>query len=219
MSYHIDDEQVTLTALRKRIESNDLVPSRVALLDGITEKFELLETQGIRTFDKLRYELKNPKRLNALATASKIDQAYLVLLRREIESYFPKPFKLTEFTWMPQEEIQKLVEHGLNNSAAFYEATMSDADASALQVATNVDAEILQKLRKLVNLTRVQWVSPNTARMIILSGYSSAAELAAADADELAAGLNRVNEGGRFYKGKIGMRDIKRLIHAAGYVG
>jgi hypothetical protein len=42
--------------------------------------------------------------------------------------------------------------------------------------------------------------------------------VAAADADDLCQALMHVNEGDRFFKGKIGLRDIKRLIRAASYV-
>jgi hypothetical protein len=50
------------------------------------------------------------------------------------------------------------------------------------------------------------------------AGYDSAAKVAAADFEDLHQALIRVNEGNRFFKGKIGLRDIKRLIQAAGYV-
>ena len=51
-----------------------------------------LESHGIQTLAHLRTELKTPRRLDAVASATGIDPQYLILLRREIESYFPKPF-------------------------------------------------------------------------------------------------------------------------------
>jgi hypothetical protein len=42
--------------------------------------------------------------------------------------------------------------------------------------------------------------------------------VAAAEAEDLCEALEVVNEGDRFFKGKIGLRDIKRLIRAASYV-
>jgi hypothetical protein len=84
MTYHIDAERVSLDDLRKRIEETDLVPSRVSLLDGINTKTEVLEQHGVTTLANLRKELKNSKRLEALAKATGIDTQYLILLRREI---------------------------------------------------------------------------------------------------------------------------------------
>jgi hypothetical protein len=77
---------------------------------------------------------------------------------------------------------------------------------------------ILESLVQLADLTRVQWVSPTAARMLVEAGYDSVSKLAVADAEDLCEALVRINEGGRFFKGKIGLRDIKRLVKAASYV-
>ncbi len=42
--------------------------------------------------------------------------------------------------------------------------------------------------------------------------------LAAADAEKLNQVLLRVNAGDEYSKGKIGLRDLKRLVFAAGYI-
>jgi len=218
MSYYIDADEVSLDELRKRIESTDLVPSRASLLDEITNKMKTLESHGIQTLAHLRTELKTPRRLDAVASATGIDPQYLILLRRETESYFPKPFTLKEFDWLPKEEISRLEESGIRNTAALYEATASAESRAELISSTGVDAEVLDALTLLADLTRVQWVSPTTARMLVAVSCNNASKLAAADAGELCASLERINAGDRYFKGKIGLRDIKRLVHAASYV-
>jgi hypothetical protein len=81
-----------------------------------------------------------------------------------------------------------------------------------------VDISVLEELVLLADLTRVQWVSPTAARMLLEAGYSSPSEVAAADPEGMCEALERVNQGDRFFRGKIGLRDIKRLVHAAGYL-
>ena len=49
-----------------------------------------------------------------------MDKNFFILLRREIESYFPKPFPLNSFDWLPQDEIKKLAKKGIKNTAQFY---------------------------------------------------------------------------------------------------
>ena len=122
MRYSIDTDRISLTDLKKRIEETDLVPSRQPLLDGIEQKFHALESRGITTFSCLRDELKNKKRMETLSIKTGISVEYLVLLRREIESYLPKPFPLTEFDWLPQNEIAKLGAMGIRNTEELYEA-------------------------------------------------------------------------------------------------
>lgn len=218
MPYHIDAEKVSLNELRKRIEETDLVPSRASLIEGIENKFETLEKQGITTFAELRNELKNHGRLEAISNATGINAQYLILLRREIESYFPKPFPLKDFDWLPPKEIEKLKKKGIHNIADLYNATNSSESKNELANSTGVDIAFIETLARLADLTRVQWVSPTTARMIMEAGYESASKLAAADAEVLCEALMQVNEGNKYFKGKIGLRDIKRLVNSAGYV-
>jgi predicted flap endonuclease-1-like 5' DNA nuclease len=218
MAYHIDAENIGLDDLQRRIEETDLVPSRASLLDGLKMKLQALEQQGITTLASLRNELKNAKRREAVSNMTGIDVQYLILLRREIEGYFPKPPALKAFDWLPKEEIAKLEENGMRNIAALYQAAVSVGRGTELTESTGVDAAVLEALVRLADLTRIQWVSPTAARMLVEAGYDSAAKVAAADSEDLYKALVRVNEGDRFFKGKIGLRDVKRLVQAAGYV-
>ena len=218
MAYHIDAEKISLGDLQKRIEETDLVPSRISLLDELETKLQTLEQQGVTTLAKLRYELKNAKRREALSDVTGIDLQYLILLRREVGGYFPKPSALKAFDWLPEGEISRLEENGIRNVAALYEAASSAKSKTELAGSMGVDVAVLKALIRLADLTRVQWVSPTAARMLVEAGYDSASMVAAADSEELYQALIRVNEGHRFFKGKIGLRDIKRLIKAAGYV-
>jgi hypothetical protein len=218
MAYHIDAEHISLDELQKRIEATDLVPSRASLLEKMESKMKALKQQGITTLARLRNELKTSKRLEALANATGIEAQYLTLLRREFESYFPKPFALKSFDWLPRSEIAKLERNGIKDTAALYEATTSRQKRTTLATSTGIDVTLLEALAQLADLTRVQWVSPTAARMLVEAGWSSAAGLARTDADELCEALARVNAGNRFFKGKIGLRDVKRLIHAAQYI-
>jgi hypothetical protein len=218
MTYHINDDAVSLEDLRKRIAETDLVPSRIQLLEEIKIKFHTLEQQGIPSLARLRYELKSSKRIEALASATGIDTAYLILLRREIESYFPKPFSLKEFDWLPKGVIDKLSDKNIRDTAALYRASRSAKDIDEIALCYDVDAGTLEVLFHLADLTRVQWISPKAARMLLEAGFDNTKKLAGADAEVLCDTLLRINEGDRYFKGRIGLRDVKRLIYSASYV-
>lgn len=218
MPYHLDAQKISLDDVRKRIEATDLVPSRASLLDGLGTKMKALEQQGIATLAELRSELRTTKRLEALAKSTGIDAQYLTLLRREVEGWFPKPLPLKDFDGLPQSEVARLERAGICDSAALYEATDSQSRRTALANALGMDFATLETFAHLVDLTRVQWTSPTAARMLLEAGCNSAAKLAGMDADELYEALARVNAGNKFFKGRIGLRDVKRLIHAARYV-
>jgi hypothetical protein len=218
MTYHIEAEKVNLDELRNRIETTDLVPSRRSLLEDIGDKIQILQQHDIVSLADLRKALKNAKRLQSLSEVTGIDKAYLVLLRREIESYFPKPIKLLQFDWLSQEEIAKLEEYGIRHTAAFYNAVKEFTSLDDMADSTGVDTMILEQLIQYSDLTRMQWVSATAARMLEEAGYNCVSKVAGADPDELCEALRHVNEENRFFKGNIGLRDIKRLIKSASYV-
>jgi hypothetical protein len=61
-------------------------------------------------------------------------------------------------------------------------------------------------------------VSPTFTRVLVAAGFTSAAEVAKAEPSALYAAVAKANDNARYYKGKIGLRDIKRLVTAAGHV-
>jgi hypothetical protein len=218
VAYHIDAEKVSLDDMQQRIKAADLVPSRVSLQDEIGLKMKALKKQGIQTLADLRHELKSAQRRATLAKATGIEAQYLVLLRREIEGYFPEPVALKTLTWLAKDDIAKLAHHEVSDTATLYETATSAKKQAQLAQATGVDLATLHDLACLADLTRVQWVSPTTARMLIAAECDSAARLAKADAGALCEALERVNAKGKFFKGKIGLRDVRRIVQAASYV-
>jgi hypothetical protein len=218
MPYYPDTDKVSLKDVQKRIEVSDLVPSRSSLLSDIGGKFNALNAAGFKTLATLRKELKNAKNIPALAKKARIDKSYLTLLRREIESWFPKPFPLGAFNSFPEKQIGILVANGLRNSALFYDATDSARKRAAIARKTGINKEVIDSLYAQVALTRIQWVSPLAACMLIGAGYGSASKVAGADPDKMFDRLDRANKQNKYFKGTIGLRDVKRLVKAAAYV-
>ena len=173
MAFYFNDECISLVELRERIQETDLVPSRASLLDEIRSKFMILEQQGITSLAALRYELKTSRRLETLSSDTKIDAQYMVLLRREIESYFPKQAALNKFDWLPEGEISKLNDSGIRNNVGLYNAIEDAGSLSELSRSTGADPTFLETFARLVDLTRIQWVSPLTARMLAEAGFDA----------------------------------------------
>ncbi len=218
MSYHLKDHELPLADVQRRIEETDLVPSRAALLNEIQSNFQRLSKTGINTLADLRKQIKNARQVPSFAKKAGIEEAYLILLRREIESYFPKPFPIRAFDWLPQRECRALDEAGCRNSQKIYDALCSWERRKQLSEDWNMDRSFLETLYCLVNLTRVQWISPLAARMMVSAGYDSPQKIANAEAEALCDAVNAINREHKFFQGNISLRDIKRLVHAAKYV-
>ena len=82
----------------------------------------------------------------------------------------------------------------------------------------DVERETIVRLHEMVSLTRIQWISPIAAMMLIEAGYNNAQKVAAADPEKMCSELDKVNNENSFFKGNIGLRDIKRLVLAASYI-
>lgn len=219
MGYYIDDDKILLNEVQTRIKSSDLVPSRKIILENIDQVFKVLDEQGIKTLSDLRKQLKTPKKINEFSEKSGIAENYLTLLRREVESYFPKVFPVSELNYLPTKESEKLTDAGLQNTKKLYEALCEKEKLIKISRYYKINISFLEKVLNLTSLVRVQWVSPLFAYVLYEAGYISPQKIAKADAEELCSAVNKINARGKYFKGKIGLRDIKRLVNSAKYVG
>lgn len=206
---------VDLDDLRARLQSTDLIPSQEPLLDGIAERFALLAGTGITSVSDLQAALRDRGSISSVADASGVDAEYLVLLRRAVRGFYPKAKPLRAFDWVDRDVITALEEVGVKNSRQLHQA--ADTGLTELAEQAGISVAELSALVALADLVRVQWVGPTFARTLLAAGYSSTAMVAEADPDTLREAVATANEEGRFYKGAIGRRDIKRVIDAAAY--
>ena len=217
MTDYSKPENVSLSELKTRIRSTDLVPSRVMLIEGLESAFEKFSQRGILTWLDLRKCIQNSKHLEDFANETGISLQYLVLLRRETESYQSKPFLIKDVHWISNDIIAKIIGNGITDSEMLLAQIIETKQIDEFAGNVGIDCETVEHLVKLAKLCRVQWVSPTTARMIIEAGFETCQELACADAGELYKAMARINNNGKFFRGTIGMRDTKRLIEAAKY--
>lgn len=216
MRYHLDPETFSISDLQKRIEETDLVPSRQILHSQIKEIAITLKLFGINYLSELRSQIKDTNKISAFSKKTNIQENIVILLRREIESLFPKPFRLKDINFLDQRKIDRLCDKGYLTTKDVYEKLSCGSEKSVL--AEVVEKEFLEHLLSLASLTRMQWTSPLFAKMLLEAGYANPKEIANAIPEDLCAALGELNQERKYFKGTIGLRDIKRLIHTAKYV-
>lgn len=204
-----------ISELRSRLEGTDLIPSQRRLLEDIEQRFALLSECGVSTIAELRSRLRNPKSILALAETSRVEADYLVLLNRAVAGFFPKPRALKAVLWLDQKVVSILHEAGIRDTDHFNKA--ATGSISQLERELDLKRGDLSDVAALSDLSRVQWVSPNFSGALIAAGYRSARAVASADPQALYEATAKANEESAFYKGKVGLRDIQRVVHAARY--
>lgn len=184
-SYHLDPEGYSLGKMKEDLVSRVLIPSREPLKVGLEEKFSILEDKGIKSLDDLLKALKNRNDLENISTETGIEIDYLVLLRREANSYFPNPVALNKFSGFPQEMIEKLAAEKVKNSRHLFERVASDPDLEMLLKTTGVKREALIELLALSDLVRAYGVGPAFARILYDTGIHSIKDFRSYTAQEV----------------------------------
>ncbi len=218
MTNQPEEKTISLAMLRERILHTDLVPSRAVLVENIEVWFTRLQAAGIDGLSELKAAIKTPAQLLALSHKSGVPDQYLTLLRREIEGYQPKPFKLRDALVLTEEDIQLLQHEKIQTSADLYQEVISQNGVTSLHQRSGIAEGKLTYIFQLADLARVQWVSLNFAMWLVEAGYKSAQEVARANVDEMDTRLRNVNQSSKYFKGSIGLRDLNRLIYAAQFV-
>ena len=117
-------------------------------------------------------------------------------------------------------KMSALGEAEITSLADLRAALKTTKTLEALSQESGVDAGYLQLLRRAVNgffpkpraLAELDWLDKSVA-----ASYPNAAAIAEAEPETLYDAVAKANEGAKFYKGKVGLRDMKRLDDAAAY--
>jgi hypothetical protein len=216
MPYHIPAESITLETLKERILTSHLVPSRSCLKTKAENIFSKIAAWGITNLAELRKALHTKSKQEKFAAETQISIEYLTLLRREMESWFPKAIPMKEFAWLSAEIITALEQEGVINTEILY--LLFEKDEDKMSQITGIDKEILKKLKSVSDLCRVQWTNATAAEMLLLAGIDSAQALADSDAEILYTQIDDINRKYGFFKGKIGQSDIRRWIFSASWL-
>ena len=101
--YYLDLSEFSLEKLKTLFEYTRLLPSQQILLVNIDERFACLEQSGIENLQQLQIALKTKSYVQSFALATGLPVDYLTVLRREVNSYQPKPVNLKEFPGVKQD--------------------------------------------------------------------------------------------------------------------
>ena len=127
------------------------------LQENTEETFGVLKAQGLATLADLQAALKTKPKLQQFAQESGLDEEYLTILIREVNSLQPKPNKLADFPETPAEVVEKLAEIGIKHTLHLYDRVLTPAHRAALAAEIGVDEGAILRLAKLTDLSRIRW--------------------------------------------------------------
>ncbi len=219
MGYYLNIENLSLEQYKQKIATSYLPPSRKILKENLDERFKSLLNAGFKNVSELRNALNNKKRLLELQNDLKgLSLDYLKILRRELNSLFPKPVSFHEFQCLPDGVSDVLKKNGIENTLQLYSKVFTKQDRIALKEKLSVSNQEILKITSLCDLSRLKWVGATFACMLFELDFCTVKKISVSDPEILHESINKLNKEQNIFKGHIGLNDIRILIHEAKYL-
>lgn len=106
--YHLDLKTFSIEKLQDLLKSVRLLPSQQVLRENIDERFACLKQHGMENLQQLWNALKTKAAVQSFGAATGLPVDFLTVLRREVNSYQPRPIRLKDFPGVDPEVIRTL---------------------------------------------------------------------------------------------------------------
>lgn len=217
-NYHIDLKEFSLKKFKGEIEDSTPLPSRKILKENLDERFEILKENGVFNLQDLTNLLKTPKKAREFAEKSGLPEDYLLILRREVNSYTPNPVNLDKFPGVEEETLIKLKSAGIKTSFHLFKRVKTLEDRENLTAELGIDHGELLELTKLTDMVRIKWVGPVFARIFLDSGTDTLQKVSEADAKTFYKKLVEINREKHYTKSTFALSDVELCVKVAGMV-
>lgn len=218
MEYYLNLKTKTINDLKQKLITQKLIPSHKILLENIDGKFAMLEELGLKTMFDIHEKLKTKPKVEKFSKETGLPFDYLIVLRREVYSYGPKPRKIQDFIYISDEIKTKLMVDGIKTTLQLFQRVYDASLRNQLKEELELSDEEVMMLAKLTDLCRLRYVNADFATLLLYSNYDTIDRIKAADHKELYKNITELNNGKVFYKGKIGLGDMNFLIADANFI-
>ena len=213
--YYLDLQGISLERFKRRLATQELMPGRQILKEEIDARFERLAAMGIENLRDLNDALKNKRKVEAFAQASGLPRDYLVVLRREAQSYMPKPVYLDRIPGVDAGHVAKLAAAGIKHSKHLFERARTGKDRTVLSRTTGVPGGALLELVKLSDLARILGLGPVFVRLFYEVGADTVEKLSRWKPEELSRRAHAMNRERRLSKVVPSLKDITHYVEMA----
>lgn len=183
--YSTDLTSISLDAFEETILTIDLLPSRMMLAEEITDVVPELKRMGIDNLEDLRGLLRDKARYAELAASLSVDEKYLIVLSREVNSYVSKPVSLSQLDVFEEPELERLRMARIRSTKELYERCALPSERRAVAVEHDLDGKPLARALALSDLIRINGVGPAFAHFLSSLGVRSPRDFNSTDPLEI----------------------------------
>ncbi len=213
MGYYIDLSKISLNEFKENLKSRNLLPSQQILKKDVDKNFKIIKKQKIEDLHQLQQALKTKSKVKEFSDLTGLTLNYLTILRRELNSYHPQPRKIKDFTGLSPDTREKLENKDIKTTPQLYQKVALKKDRDELKKEFGFDEEEALVLAKICDVSRLRYVNPAFATLLVNSDYDTVEKINNATPDELYQNLIKINENKRYYKGRINPKDMEFLVN------
>lgn len=212
LDYIPDLSAISLDEFKNDFKTGRILPSRKPLLDDIDEKFLRLYNAGISNATSLREALKSSSSLKKCAKEVNIPESYLKLLKREVNSLLPTPVKFSNIPGISPKTVGQLKNLEIIDTENLFPHIHNPESRKKFQETSGLSMSDILWLTKLVDVSRIKWVGPKLARLIIDTEYDTVEKLGNGKPAEVLKAFNEAKKNHQAYAGPLGINDIDSWI-------
>lgn len=210
--YMPDLSKITLNEYKEELKTGRLLPSRKPLLEDIDGKFNILMKSGYNSLFDLKKALDNKKKFDEMVKKTDLPNDYLKLLKREVGNVLPVPIKFSEIPNISEKIIKKLADLDITNTEILFPYIVDSQSRKEFSKKSGLNDDEVLWLTKIVDISRIKWVGPKLAKLIVDTKFDTVEKLASAKPTEALAAFNEAKQTNKAYDGALGINDINSWI-------
>ena len=218
MGFYVDLTGISLDEFKRRLTEEELLPSQQILKEDMDERFGKIAGGGVKTMAELKTALKTKKHVGTFAARTALPEEFLIVLRREVNSYHPQTRKIKDFPGISDSVKEGLEAKGVKNTMELYDAVKTPERRKSLAQQIGASEEEMLLLTKLTDLSRIRYVNHTFATLLTNSEYDTVEKLSRSDYREVHRRLMEINGEKNFFKGSIALSDMRLFINDTGYI-
>lgn len=207
-----DLSKLSLDEYKQELKTGRLLPSRKPLLEDIDLRFNILKNEGFTNIYDLKSCLESNTKFKLLITRTKLPDKYLKLLKREIGSILPTPIIFSDVPNISKTILKKLKELNISDTEMLFPYVINPKLRKNFEEKSKLTQDETLWLTKLVDVSRIKWVGPKLARLIVDTKFDTVKKLATANPSDALDSFNEVKKNYKYYKGSLGINDINSWI-------
>jgi len=218
MGYYIDLNKISLDDYKRMLITRYLIPSQTILRENIENNFKTIKNAGFLDMGALKDALKTKKKAEDFSKELGIPEKYCVVLRRELNSHHSPARLISDYPTIDEEIKSRLSEMDIINSRQLFDYIISKGGIDDFAESLGIEKQKAMHIAKLMDVTRLRYVSPLFATLLVHSKYDTIEKIKTAEAEAMYDVLIQLNKANRFFKGNIGKNDTLFLIQDTEHV-